>query len=403
MFGTSVISVQPSGRLERRLIVITLSGLLHLAALNRTRGENHVDYRYEDYAEDGGRIHIRTHAANFAAELRPWLDISGNYVYDGISGATPTGAPPLPGSSKVKTVEIEDIRRAGFLESTFKIANHAVSPQVSYSEESDYESFGLAFRDSISFNDKNTTLDVGISHAFDRVLPNRGASISEAEHKDNTDVLLGVSQLLGPNTIATFNLTLGYSDGYLNDPYKRVLFTDFPYFPGQPYTVWPENRPHHKFRQVAYLSFQHYFPPVLGALETSYRFHHDDFGVFAHTLSLQWNQKLGRRIIVSPQFRFHHQSAADFYGPSFPGDPSCPPGLDPSCPPVAIAQHYSADYRLSELETFTYGIQISARVHKHASLAFGYKRYEMIGLDGRTSQDQYPQAHVFTGGFTIWF
>jgi hypothetical protein len=304
----------------------------------------------------------------------------------------------------VRKVTIDDIRRAGFVEAALKNGNHTFTPQVAYSEESDYRSVGISLTHTIELNEKNTTLSWGVSHAFDHILPNLGEDpdITSPRPKDTTDFLLGVSQLFGPNTILAFNVTLGYADGYLTDPYKRVLFDDYPYFPGPdpdnpfPYTVWPERRPSHKFRQVAYLSLQHFFEPVNGALEASYRFHHDDFGVFAHTVSLQWNEHLGKHVIVSPLFRFYTQTAADFYATHFPGDPS-----DPETSP--IPDHYSADYRLSEFNSFTYGVSMTVQVHKHWSLDASFKRYRMVGTDGVTAADQYPQANAITGGLTLWW
>lgn len=367
----------------------------------RATAEDHLDYRYEDYSEDGGRIHIQTHGGLFSTDIRPWLNLKGSFVYDSISGATPIGAPPLPGLSTVQKVNIEDIRRAGFVEPTFKFENHTITPQFAVSEEHDYQSFGVSLSHSIDLNEKNTTVTWGVSHQFDKVLPNPGESVTEPMRKDATDVLLGVTQLLGPTTIARFNLTLGYSDGYLSDPYKRVLFTDFPYFDGQPYTVWPEVRPDHRFRQVGYFSLQQYVEPLNGAAEASYRIHHDDWGIVAHTVELDWHQKITKYVTLSPLFRYYTQSAADFYAPSFPGDPSLPPGFDPTLPP--IPRYYSADYRLSALETFTYGVNLSIRPHENFSLNFGYKRYEMFGTDNVTSPDQYPQAHVWTAGITLWF
>jgi hypothetical protein len=123
----------------------------------RSFAEDRVDYRYEDYSEDGGRIHIQTHAALFSKEIRPWLNLRGSFVYDGISGATPIGAPPLPGETTVKKVNIDDIRRAGFIEPSFKIENHTLTPQFAISEESDYESLSASLSHSIDFNEKNTT------------------------------------------------------------------------------------------------------------------------------------------------------------------------------------------------------------------------------------------------------
>lgn len=392
-------SIRTVQRWAGRLAAWLSAGALAL----RLRGEDRVDYRYEDYAEMGDRIHVQTHGLFFEKELKPWLAVKGNLIYDGISGATPNGAPPLPGETEVAKANIEDTRRAGFIEPSFRLENHTLSPQFAYSRESDYESTGIALSHAVALNEKNTTLSWGVSHAFDRVLPNPGASVAVPEDKNTTDFLLGVSQLLGPKTVLTVNLTLGYAEGFLSDPYKRVLFDDFPYTPGFPYTVFPEQRPDHKFRQVGYLGVNHFIEQANGAVDASYRLHHDDWGIWAHTFSLEWHQKLGRFLTVSPLFRFHAQSAADFYATHFPGDPSCPPELDPSCPQTPLPEFYSADYRLSRLQSFTYGIGLSARVHEHVSLEFVFKRYEMQGRDGVTAADQYPSANVFTSGVTIWF
>jgi hypothetical protein len=273
-----------------------------------------------------------------------------------------------------------------------------LSPQVAYSQESDYRSLGIALNDAIDFNEKNTTFSWGLSHTFDQILPNVGEdpAITSPRDKDTTDGLLGISQVLDQNTVVGANLTLGYSDGYLSDPYKRVLFDDFPYTPGFPFTVFPENRPGHKFRQVAFVSLQRYFEPLNGAADVSYRFYHDSFGILAHTASIQWNQKIGKHVTFSPMFRYYTQTAADFYGTHFPGDPT-----DTATYP--IPEFYSADYRLSALNTYTYGASLSVHVHKNVSLEVDYKRYTMHGTDGVTAAAQYPNANVLSGTLTIWF
>ena len=368
----------------------------------RSHAEDHVDYRYEDYAEDNGRIHIRTHGVFFESDLKPWLSLKGNYIYDGISGATPTGTPPPAGETLGRQVTIEDIRRAGFIEPKIKIGNHSFSPQLSYSLESDYKSLGTAFSHSIEFNDKNTTVTWGVGHSFDHILPNDGQATPESPEittplsKNSTDFLIGFTQLLGQKTVVGMNLTIGYSEGYLSDPYKRVLFQDFPYFGGA-YTGFPENRPNHKQREVVYLSLQHAFPTLKSAFEGSYRFHHDDWGINANTLTAQWHQKIGQRLTLSPILRYHTQTRADFYAPSFPGDPT-----DPTFVPN-IPELYSADYRLSELESWTYGTSLSLRVHDRVTIELGYKRYQMFGTDDKTDAGQYPSANIVTLGFNLWF
>ena len=397
---------------QPRLVVLSL-WLVLFATPGRTKAEDRADYRYEDYKEADGRVHIQTHGAYFDVALRPWLNVQGNYIYDAISGATPTGAPSLHGEPDFATVPVSDIRRAGFVQAAIKAGNHTLSPQISYSKESDYRSVGVSLSDAIDFNEKNTTLSIGVSHSFDSILPNEGEghwvngepvfSIDSNQDKDSTDVLLGVNQLLGPNDVLNVSFTFGYSSGFLSDPYKRVYFdgNGVDYYNPDPdplfrYIVWPERRPDTKIREVLFLSYQHYFDKLDAGAELTYRLHHDDFGITAHTVSLEWHQKIGKIFTLSPLVRFHTQTAADFYNTHFPGDP-----LDQGAMP--LPKYFSADYRLSELDSLTYGASLSAKVYKHFSLEAAYKRYEMYGRDNITAKGQYPKANVITVGGTIWF
>jgi hypothetical protein len=88
-------------------------------------------------------------------------------------------------------------------------------------------------------------------------------------------------------------------------------------------------------------------------------------------------------------------TAASFYGVSFPGDPSL--SL------AGIPPHYSADYRLSELRTWTYGIKVIGKIFDRCSLDVQYMRYEMHGTDGVTSQSAYPTANIVSVGASVWF
>jgi hypothetical protein len=379
--------------------IILATWLLVFALPQRSRAEDRVDYSYEDYAENDGRIHVATQGVYFESDIKSWFSINGNFISDALSGATPSGAPPLPGTNVVDSPHMHDHRYAGSMSGSFKIASHTLTPQVSYSQEDDYRSVGISLNDAIDFNEKNTTFSWGLSHTFDQILPNppgEDPTITSPRNKNSTEGLLGISQVLDQNTIIGGSLTLGYSDGYLSDPYKRVLFDDSPYNPGFPFTVYPENRPDYKFRQVAFLSLQHYFEPLNGAAEVTYRFYHDSFGISAHTASLQWNQKIGKHVILSPLFRYYTQTAASFYATHFPGDPA-----NQSMFP--IPQYYSADYRLSALNSYTYGISLSVQLQKHVSLEIACKHYEIKGTDGVTAAAQYPTANTFSGTLSVWF
>ncbi len=395
--------------------------------------EDRVEYRFEDYNEDNHRMHIQTHAAGFEAEFFSRITAKGLFVYDSISGATPTGEQAPAGSQELPLAQIEDVRRAVSLEAAIRYDRHTTTPQYSYSEEGDYLSHGVALNHTLDFNQKNTTLVLGASHNFDSV---GGGALAEWQRKDSTDVMVGVNQLLGPRTVLTVNLTLGYADGYLADPYRRVSFL----LPESPDPIFSdagqvnpvgEKRPEHRFRQVGYASVMQAFESVGASLEAGYRLHHDDWGTWSHTVSLTWAQKIGSRVILAPTFRYYYQTAADFYAPSFQGvsfsqyaggtrlafeqgtfvgfegDPSFPVPADESKFQILDVpgrpDYYSADYRLSEFQAFTYGVNARVKLCERFSVELAYKRYEMQGLDGITPAESYPSANVFTLGFGIPF
>lgn len=177
--------------------------------------------------------------------------------------------------------------------------------------------------------------------------------------------------------------------------YKGVRFDGYP----DPNALFPENRPGHKTRQVAYISLTQFVEPLHGSAELAYRFSHDSFGIFSHTASLAWYFNFGKRVVFSPLFRYYEQSNASFYGVRFNGDPSDPE----SYPDVVIPEFYSADYRLSALQSFTYGAGVTVRITKWLSFDAAYKRYQMEGLNSATPASNFPVANVYTVGMRLWF
>jgi hypothetical protein len=381
---------------------------LYLLQLNRALAEDHVDYRYENYQEDAGRMSIETHSFLFEVKPTPWLSVLGEAVYDAISGATPTGAPPAtdikvpfpppgPYHSTVPLTHMQDKRYAGNIEPVFTFGPHHITPQFSYSEESDYISYGAALNYSLDLNKKNTTLNLGWSHDFDTILATPFTYIFKKQNKDTDNFLVGVNQLLSPKTVLTVNFTFRNSHGYEDDPYRGVLFADYPQADLNNPSLFGEHRPDYKRSYIGYVSLLQYVTPLHGGVEGSYRFYDDTFGIRAHTLALSWHQKIGKMFLISPVFRYYRQTAADFYAPQFAGDPSNPGDPNP------VPAYYSADYRLSKMETFTFGVEASARVTDWLTLDLAYKRYLMQGLDGVTSSSAYPKANIVTVGARLWF
>lgn len=380
---------------------LTLALLLLIAHLQCVRAENHVDYRYEDYQEDDARMRIQTHAVAFGAKLTSNIEVDGEVVHDAVSGATPNGALPTPGTRNWLQQINPDTRDAGSLSAAIAWGRNTTTPQLAYSLENDYESFGYSLNHSIDFNEKNTTLNLGVAYTHDIIFAKTLGG--NEPHKDGGDLLIGVTQLLGPKTFITANFTIGTAHGYLDDPYKAV---HIPYYPDplnpDPTAVtFGEQRPDKRDKQIGYLSLTHFVTPLNGSLETSYRLYHDSYGIISHTLTLSWYQKIGKHVIISPMFRFVDQGEADFYMTQLPGDYTLNDPSDPFYAP--LPELYSSDYRLAALQTFTYGISATIKIKERFSIDLSYKRYEMQGKDSVTSSALFPKANVFAIGGRIWF
>jgi hypothetical protein len=198
-------------------------------------------------------------------------------------------------------------------------------------------------------------------------------------------------QLFGPKAYLTANVSLGTEHGYLADPYRGVMLAGELQNNPDDAALSPEVRPRQRNSETLYVSWTQFVTPLNGSFEVNDRLFHDSWGIYASTTELDWRQKLGKLIVLSPMFRYYVQHAANFYCLLVPTEDNKLPSF------------YSSDYRLSEYETFTLGIAISCHIQKHLSLDFSYMRYILEGLDGATSQTAYPSANVFSFGLRGWF
>lgn len=317
-------------------------------------------------------------------------------AFNSLSGATPPVPPvpptptPTPGKKgttvpvtptpastggKLPVANFEDTREAATLDLSYRMGRHTPGIALSYSQESDYLSRGVALKDAIDFNKKNTTLLVGVAGTFDDVRPANGLP---DDTKTTYDLMVGVTQVLDPLTLLTINGTIGRTEGFLSDPYKVVEMNG---------ALAQEKRPDSRDKQILFGSLVRYVEALDGSLESSYRFYNDSFGVQAHTLTLAWYQKLGPQWMVRPLLRYYTQSEADFYAVRFTGSP----------------HYYSSDYRNSQMSSLGGGLKVIWTPNSRISLDVAYERYEQWGLDNVTPDELYPSANIIMVGLRLWF
>lgn len=417
----------------RRGQAVVVASALYLVTLRPVRGEDRAGLDFLWYQEERGRIEVWGPSFFAEKEIAPWLNLRLEGVYNAISGATPTGEPagrrtttievressttrstvskkvfhtvsgPSGTTRKVATTETQAVSNTvtTVRKETIVLADHEHLPtqeisderegvnallsaklgpgvlgvNLAYSTERDYESLAGALKWTQEFNKKNTVLDAGIAYAHDEAdLFTRPGSAG----KDSVDFHLGLSQVIDRRTVVDFNATLGSASGYLDDQYKVVLLGN---------DVVPENRPSYRRRGTLGVDVKRYIEPLGASIEAGYRFGSDTFGVTSNTASVTWRQKLGEGWLLSVGGRAYWQSAGDFYAVSFTGNPD----------------HYSSDYRLSALRSFSLETRLTWKAKENLSLSLGYERYEMHGRDHLTSAEAYPTANVFTAGAQLWF
>ena len=331
-------------------------------------------------------------------------------VADTLTGASPNGAAPSdvpqtftsPSGTKSYTAKANEIP----LDSTFSDTRGAVNLSwdkplserlrgifgASFSIENDYTSFGVSASLAQDFNQRNTTLTAGVSLDADSISPLGGAPVpfssmpapvpsegegegegGPSESKTVQQYLVGVTQVLGHNTLAQLNYSYGHSNGYLTDPYKilSVLANDGSgnlRAPGSPSSYVYEKRPDQRTFQTLYWKGIHQFGNE-DVLTLAYRYGWDDWGINSHTYDVRYRLELGHGHYLQPHFRHYNQSAADFYRQTL---------IDGE---ETTLDYASADSRLGELTTQTVGLKYGVVFDQDAEFNF---RVEYMHQTGKT-------------------
>jgi len=374
---------------------VGLALLIALLQAKGSRAEDSVNYKYQHYQEDADRILVKAHYLQAQKAFGENFELKVQGLIDSIAGATPTGQPAPEGSDQVPLTQMEDERKAVTVDGVVRFGPQTFTLQYAYSTESDYKSNAVSISAARELNHKNTTVQLGYAYTDDSIY---ARYLEGWQDKATHDFIVGVTQLIDPRTVLAVNLSYGDASGFLNDPYKLVE-KHIEILPGLglPLT-FPENRPTHRTKFIALVGLTKVFEKLGGTIDASYRFFADNRSLSSHTISLDWYQKIGDRFILRPHLRWYRQSAVDFYHVTLDGT-----GIDPTPIPTGLAPFYSADYRLSEMDAFTYGLKGIFEATDWLRIDATVERYEMKGRDGVTSASAYPKATIVTVGLSFLF
>lgn len=284
-----------------------------------------LDYRESQPGES--RIRVRAPSLMVMTPLGADWSVTGTLNSDAISGASP--AYHTSGLTRM-----HDDRHALDLAATRYFAHGSLTLGVNGSKESDYLSRGLSALGTLSSEDRNTTWTFGLGANSDAIDPTNHAVTNE--HKRVTEVLAGVTQVLGMRDIALLNLGYSRGRGYFSDPYKVF-----------------DKRPREHDRRTLLARWNHHLDTGDATLRLSYRYYADSDAVHAHTLGLEYVQPLGQGWAVTPLARLYSQSAARFYVDADTSGSPFPPN------PPDGAVYYSEDQRLSAFGARTFGLKLA--------------------------------------------
>lgn len=328
------------------------------------------------YGESDSRV---TDVSLRTALRRAWDDgskLSGSLTLDSLTGASPTGAVPTDSVQTFTRPSGKGQYTIGSneqpLDDTFKDTRIALTANwdqplgdamrygvgLTFSTEYDYRHMGANGRFEHDFNQRNTTLQVGMAYARDSIDPVGGAPIGlhpmkgqgdsssklGNDSKSVIDLLIGVTQVVSRRSLLDLSYTYSRAGGYLNDPYKLLTVVDNT---GRPVGVDPylyESRPDARAKHGLFSEWRYAFDE--DSLALSYRYMFDDWGIKSHTLEGRYRWNFDERTYLEPHLRYYMQSAADFYRTYLESGATLPVNA-------------SSDYRLADLDAWTAGIKFA--------------------------------------------
>ncbi len=265
--------------------------------------------------------------------------------------------------------------------------NSVTTVNAYVSSEYDYFSVGFGVGYTRLFNEKNTEVSLSGKVYFDKWNPQYPIELRDGffdsrttgngsyapdfnafadEERNSYSLSLGVSQILGKKLQGAIFMDAVLQNGLLSTPFQRVYFADTDDFFIEDFQLADdvERLPDSRFKLPIGGRLNYYLNDTF-ILRSYYRFYYDDWGIAAHTASLEVPIKLGDVFTLYPNYRFYTQSAADYF---YEKD-------------VALSSNsfYTSDYDLSKYHAHQYGMGIRYKdiFTKATILGFGWKALDV--------------------------
>lgn len=315
--------------------------------MKKNTKEIEIDFLSGYYQQDGNNAAViggigtekLTDASNIIVVKVP-LDsinsLSGTFGADYYTSASTDNI-----NNNVSSASSKDVRAYGSIAYQRKNLKQGSTwgARAGFSIEYDYSSIQGGLSYSKEFNEGNSEFSLSAQAFIDRwslIYPSelRGEVSLPQSDRQSYNLQMGFAQVINKRLQMHLSVDAIYMKGLLSTPFHRVYFAD---------QLSPdiERLPGSRLKLPVGLRLN-YFPFDNFVVRSYYRFYWDDFGIRAHTLSLETPIKLSNTFTISPFYRYNSQTASDYF--------------------AAFAVHnsteefYTSDYDLSELSSHKVGV-----------------------------------------------
>ncbi len=363
--------------------VLGLLGLLGLlvpcgsaladSASGRWTGE--VEARLNYYYERSTRVIVPTAAISAVAPND--VRVGASYLVDVISSASiaQTG-----GGEDAVFTELRHGVGVG-VGKPFSLGDSELDlfAHLTYSTENDYTSFLYGADAKLTWNDRQSSLSLGVSRVDDTIYDNTDPSFEEP--LDGLSLRMDVQQIVSKVVTLGLGYQVAHLSGFLSNPYRSALIGPLPA---------PEEHPSDRLRQQGIVHLGLFIPASDTALHFYYRAYIDSWDVAALTPEVRVYQELGPDLIGRLRYRYYTQTHAYFFRARYE------PGYE---------GYVSADPKMSEFHSHQMGGKLEYRLSFFGGTVFDFARDAWIDLsfDYQINTSTFGDEVIATAGGRLPF
>ncbi len=293
---------------------LLVAALISAPAAAAVLPEDRADLLYHRY--DGGGVVVDGPSVLVRKKVGEKVSVVANYFLDMVTSASIdvlSTASPFTDERTQMSLGVDYLRG----KTTYSVG-------YIDGEESDYLAKTAYFNVSQDMFGDLTTISLGFRRGMNDVFRNVKDPLTGAKQRDpgfQQDMetrgwSASLTQVLTRDLLGVLSYELVTDEGYLNNPYRQVRYADATAPRGYAYT--PELYPRTKTSNSAAARLKYSLPWWRAAVDGTYRFYTDTWGVQSQTVQLGYTQPAFGNWVFDLRYRYYQQDAADFYSDLFP-------------------------------------------------------------------------------------